>query len=285
MENSASQGNNYGLESWARLSAPTIAGVTIRDEGLPECRLEGYNAELKMAAEVQRHLFPAAGLENDAVSIRGFCLPALGVGGDYYDYFEMDDKHTALAIADVAGKGISAALLMSTVQASLRCQMSSSHIALPDVAAAINRVLLHSSEDNRFATIFFAEFDEVTRNFTFVNAGHNPPLLVRAIGGHSTVKLLTAGGPIVGVFLDQRYEQQTIQLQSGDVLISYTDGVTEALNMAGAEFGIDRLQSIALASLKLSSPETIDKIIREVLDWQGQVVQHDDITLVVAKVK
>lgn len=243
--------------------------------------------ELQMAAEVQRHLFPATGLENDAVSIYGYCLPAFGVGGDYYDYFEMDDKHTGIAIADVAGKGISAALLMSTVQASLRCQMSSSHIALSDVAVSINRVLQRSSEDNRFATIFLAEFDRATRGLTFVNAGHNPPLLVRpgATGTAAAVKLLTAGGPIIGIFLNQRYEQQTIQLQSGDVLIGYTDGVTEALNMAGAEFGIDRLQSIALASLNMSSPETIDQIIREVLDWQGQAVQHDDITLIVAKVK
>src|SRR5215212_230300 len=246
-----------------------------------------FARELQMAAEVQRHLFPATGLENGAVSIYGFCLPAFGVGGDYYDYFEVDDKYTGIAIADVVGKGISAALLMSTVQASLRCQMSSSHIALPDVAASINRVLQRSSGDDRFATIFFAEFDRVTRSLTFVNAGHNPPLLVRpgATGTSPTIKLLTTGSPIIGIFLNQRYEQQTIQLQSGDVLIGYTDGVTEAMNMAGAEFGIDRLQSIALESPKLSSRATIDNIIREVLDWQGEAVQHDDITLVVTKVK
>jgi sigma-B regulation protein RsbU (phosphoserine phosphatase) len=244
-------------------------------------------SELKMAAEVQRHLFPAAGLEDEALSIYGFCLPALGVGGDYYDYFQVEDRHIGIAIADVAGKGISAALLMSTVQASLRCQMSSSAISLPHVATSINHLLQRSTDENRYATIFFAEFDEATRNLTFVNAGHNPPLLVRAgsNGARADVKLLTAGGPIIGTFLDKRYEQETIQLVSGDVLIGYTDGVTEALNDAGEEFGLERLQSVAIESHEMSSPETTDKIVREVLNWQGQAVQHDDITLVVTKVK
>ena len=243
--------------------------------------------ELKMATEVQRHLFPATGLEDEALSIYGFCLPALGVGGDYYDYFEMDDQHTGIAIADVSGKGISAALLMSTVQASLRCQMSSSHVALHDVAASINRVLQRSTGDNRYATVFFADFDRAMHSLTFVNAGHNPPLLVRAgaNGAEASVSLLTTGGSVIGIFLNEHYEQETIQLQSGDVLIGYTDGVTEAMNIAGEEFGIDRLRAVAIESLKMSAKETTDKIIRDVLNWQGQAVQHDDITLVVTRVK
>jgi sigma-B regulation protein RsbU (phosphoserine phosphatase) len=276
--------------------------------------------ELVMAAEVQRHLFPADGLEDDALDIYGICLPALGVGGDYYDYFELDNRRTGIAIADVAGKGIAAALLMSTVQASLRCQLVSGHRSLANVVSSMNRLLRRSTGDGGYATFFVAEFDKATRGLTYVNAGHNPPMLFR--GRHiwrgkarelgevpgslpslpdtavetkagiavsqseePVVKLLTAGGPIIGTFLNEFYEQETIQLQSDDILVVYTDGVTEALNPAGVEFGEERLRSIMAESLRLSAHESARKIIGQVREWQGQASQHDDITLIIVKVK
>ena len=135
--------------------------------------------ELEMAAEVQRHLFPADGLEDDTLEIYGICLPALGVGGDYYDYFDTDDRQTCIAIADVAGKGIAAALLMSTVQASLRCQLISGDRSLVEVVSSMNRLLRRSTTDGGYATFFLAQFDKATHGLTYVNAGHNPPMLVR----------------------------------------------------------------------------------------------------------
>ena len=267
--------------------------------------------ELKMAAEVQRHLFPADGLENDALEIYGTCLPALGVGGDYYDYFEMDKRRTGIAIADVAGKGIAAALLMSTVQASLRCQLISQERSLGDVASAMNSMLRRSTDDRGYATFFFAEFDEATDDLTYVNAGHNPPMLVRggpgsqraaaellpvrrmgtsvglavSVSAEPVVRLLTTGGPIIGTFLDEPYEQEVIQLRRGDLLAVYTDGVTEALNPAGIEFGEERLRSILVECLQLSARKSVEVIIARVLEWQGVAPQHDDITLIVVKVK
>jgi sigma-B regulation protein RsbU (phosphoserine phosphatase) len=276
--------------------------------------------ELKMAAEVQRHLFPAGELEDDAVEIYGSCLPALGVGGDYYDYFKTDDRRTAIAIADVAGKGISAALLMSTVQASLRCQLSSKSKPLADIVSVMNKQLQRSTSDGGYATFFLAQFDKATGDLTYVNAGHNPPMLVRALsatalnseeflpaaGVHQspsstalatvarsvvsvveepTVTRLTTGGPIIGSFLNGTYEQETISTRSGDLLAVYTDGVTEALNPAGEEFGEGRLRSILVESLWLSAHETASKVVARVLEWQGQAPQHDDITLIVVKVK
>jgi sigma-B regulation protein RsbU (phosphoserine phosphatase) len=276
--------------------------------------------ELEMAAEVQRHLFPVDGLEDDALEIYGTCLPALGVGGDYYDYFHMDDRRTVIAIADVAGKGIAAALLMSTVQASLRCQFTSADRSLADVVSAMNRLLQRSTGEGSYATFFLAQFDKARRGLTYVNAGHNPPMLVRgplaslreagalldvpgtsrvlsnkAIGTNAglavsvveepVVSLLTTGGPIIGTFLNGPYEQETIQLQSGDVLAVYTDGVTEAVNPAGVEFGEERLRSILIESLRLPARESAKKVIAKVLEWQGQAPQHDDITLIVVKVK
>ena len=276
--------------------------------------------ELKMAADVQRQLFPADGLEDDVLEIYGTCLPALGVGGDYYDYFKTGNRRTSIAIADVAGKGISAALLMSTVQASLRCQLTTADRSLADVVSAMNSLLQRSTSDGGYATFFVAQFDKATRGLTYVNAGHNPPMLVRdgfnpsgeaanfldvpgtpgvlpnkAIGTNAglavsvieepVVRLLTTGGPIIGTFLNGPYEQETIQLQSGDVLAVYTDGVTEAVNPAGVEFGEEKLQSILIESLQLPVHESAKKVIAKVLEWQGQAPQHDDITLIVVKVK
>jgi sigma-B regulation protein RsbU (phosphoserine phosphatase) len=276
--------------------------------------------EMEMAAQVQRHLFPADGLDDDALEIYGTCLPALGVGGDYYDYFETADRRTSIAIADVAGKGISAALLMSTVQASLRCQLTSADKTLADVVSAMNILLQRSTSDGGYATFFLAQFDKETRGLTYVNAGHNPPMLVRgplaslgeagklidvpetlrvlsnkAIGTNAglavsvieepVVRRLTTGGPIIGTFLNGPYEQETIQLQSGDVLAVYTDGVTEAVNPAGVEFGEENLRSVLIESLRLPAHESAKKVIARVLEWQGQAPQHDDITLIVVKVK
>jgi sigma-B regulation protein RsbU (phosphoserine phosphatase) len=276
--------------------------------------------ELEMAAEVQRHLFPADGLEDDALEIYGACLPALRVGGDYYDYFDTDARRTCIAIADVAGKGISAALLMSTVQASMRCQLMSGEKSLADVVSSMNRLLQRSTGDASYATFFLAQFDNRTHGLTYVNAGHNPPMLVRALpalprdagellhapgvprllsnravgtgtgpaastAGEPLVRRLTTGGPIIGTFLDGPYEQETIQLQSGDVLVVYTDGVTEALNPAGVEFGEEKLRSTVVESLRLPARESAARVIAKVLEWQGRASQHDDITLIVVKVK
>jgi sigma-B regulation protein RsbU (phosphoserine phosphatase) len=282
---------------------------------------EGRTArELEMAAEVQRHLFPADGLEDDTLEIYGTCLPALGVGGDYYDYFDTDDHRTCIAIADVAGKGIAAALLMSTVQASLRCQLISGAKSLAHVVSSMNRLLRRSTGDRDYATFFLAQFDKRTHGLTYVNAGHNPPMLVRAVPASArdagellhvpgipqfssnraagtsarlavslaeepAVRRLTTGGPIIGTFLNGPYEQETIQLQSGDILVVYTDGVTEALNPEGVEFGEEKLRSIVVESLQLPARELAARVIEKVLEWQGRASQHDDITLIIVKVK
>jgi sigma-B regulation protein RsbU (phosphoserine phosphatase) len=276
--------------------------------------------EIEMAAEVQRHLFPADGLESDALEIYGTCLPALGVGGDYYDYFDTDDLRTCIAIADVAGKGIAAALLMSTVQASLRCQLTSGDRSLVEVVSSMNRLLRRSTTDGGYATFFIAQFDKATHGLTYVNAGHNPPMLVSSrvappakaaesyetagspryfsatatrrnvgfavpVAEEPVIRLLARGGPIIGTFLNGPYEQETIELQRGDILVVYTDGVTEALNPAGEEFGEERLRPIVVESRRLPARDVVKEIITKVLRWQGQAAQHDDITLIVVKVK
>jgi len=281
---------------------------------------QGIKRELEFAAEVQRRMFPAGGLEDASLEVYGACIPARGVGGDYYDYFVTEGGQIGIAIADVAGKGIAAALLMSTVQAMLRSQLISGVTLLTDLVSAMSRLLWQSTSDSGYASFFFCEFDKETRRLTYVNAGHNPPMVVRGVavvaaGGRGSlprqlpqrsrksaitgetrmasgvaqvevpITLLTTGGPIIGTFLDGAYEQATIQMESGDFLVAYTDGVTEALNPADAEFGEERLRSILVESTHLTARELTERIMASVKDWQRDAAQHDDITLVVAKVK
>jgi sigma-B regulation protein RsbU (phosphoserine phosphatase) len=294
---------------------------------------EGLRRELSLATEVQRRLFPAQPPVCDALELAGFCQPARGVGGDYYDFLALDDGQIGIAVADVAGKGISAALLMSIVQASLRSQAIAARGSLSDLVSTMNRLMYSSTNESSYATFFYAQFDEDARRLTYVNAGHNPPFLMRAgsaeedqagprlllrcnrgVGGAASTmreagagvavleapaaakveagekrarltRMLTSGGPVIGVFSDCVYEQETIQLERGDVLVAYTDGVTEALNPEGEEFGECRLERVLAASTRLSADEISSAIVERVRQWCGSAPQHDDLTFVVLKVK
>ncbi|HYY56000.1 MAG TPA: GAF domain-containing SpoIIE family protein phosphatase [Pyrinomonadaceae bacterium] len=301
---------------------------------------ERLRRELSVATEVQRRLFPAHPPEVASLELAGFCQPAREVGGDYYDFLSLDDGQIGLAVADVAGKGISAALLMSTVQASLRSQAIAARGTLSDLVSTMNRLMYSSTGAESYATFFYAQFDELSRRLTYVNAGHNPPFLMRprrearaegedlqtapayaarrlrasipvargeAPGAASAAAAavleapsdelsdasfaeesclrLTGGGPVIGVFRSCVYEQESVQLRSGDVLLAYTDGVTEAFNQEGEEFGEERLEELLRASLHLSAEEVRDRLVRGVRDWCTGAPQHDDLTFIVLKVK
>lgn len=305
---------------------------------------ERLRHELALAMEVQQRLFPALPPASDSLELSGFCQPAREVGGDYYDFLELDHGEIGIAVADVAGKGIAAALLMSMVQASLRSQAGMSATdgmgqPLADLVRAMNRLLWRSTGASSYVTFFYAQFDEATRQLTYVNAGHNPPLLLRAnkAGKHAmsqqrtslyinhyqratcapalhpeveadtmTAVLedpselimldhddsnaplclkLTAGGPVIGAFEDCYYEQETIQMQSGDLLVAYTDGVTEALNAEGEEFGEARLQETLASFTQLTADQARDSLLQRLRLWCEGTPQHDDLTFVVMRVK
>jgi sigma-B regulation protein RsbU (phosphoserine phosphatase) len=259
--------------------------------------------EVEIAATVQRRLFPERPPEISSLELAGVCHPARGVGGDYYDFLLLDQGKIGIAVADVAGKGISAALLMSTVQASLRSHAPTVNGKLTDLVAAMNHLLHVSTDANSYATFFFAQFSEDTRLLTYVNAGHNPPILMRAApatkakaasasadeseltDGDLRIGYLTTGGPVLGALARCAYEQEEIQMNSGDMLIAYTDGVTEALNDEGIEFGEQRLKHILTESGHLSVYQLTEKIVASVREWCGETPQHDDLTLVVMRVK
>jgi sigma-B regulation protein RsbU (phosphoserine phosphatase) len=252
---------------------------------------ERMRREMVMASEVQRRLFPEGPLASSRLDLAGLCLPAQGVGGDYYDFLSLRAGLVGLAVADVAGKGISAALLMSVVQASLRSQAGS--VSPTELVASMNRLLYRSAARNRFASLFYAEFDEATDLLTFVNAGHNPPLLWRRNGGlkpvtapgPALVQRLCTGGLVIGALAAVRYEQDVVQLADGDLLVAYTDGVTEAFDASGEEFGEDRLRVAIESAQGLSAAEVAQAIVEAVRAFSVDTPQHDDITLVVARVR
>jgi putative ABC transport system permease protein len=241
---------------------------------------EKLRRDLALAAEVQRRLLPEQAPETSIGSLAGFSIPARSVGGDYFDFIELGEKRFGIGIADVAGKGIAAALIMSVVQASLRIISSEGQIPLPELAARMNAFLYRSTPSNSYATFFYAEIDERSRRMNYINAGHNSPLLVRS----SVILELPASGTVLGLFPQMTFEDAAIDLESGDLLVAFTDGVTEALNPAGEEFGDGRLRQLLRRVAPLTAAEITTQISNELKTWIADAPQHDDLTVIVMKV-
>src|SRR5829696_3584658 len=251
---------------------------------------ERMRRELALAAEVQQRLLPSCAPKGAGMEIAGFCEPARGVGGDYYDFIDFDDKQLGVAIADVAGKGMPAALLMSTVQATLRSLTarngnngSASH-ELSSIVSKLNRLLFNTTNGEHYVTFFYATFDQTTQRLTYVNAGHNPPLYLQA-DSSAEFRELTSGGLVAGAFEHAVYEQETVQMKPNDLPFLYTDGLTEALNVEGEEFGADRIMETLKSIVSLSADQIRDVVARRVKDWCDGVSLYDDLTFVVMKVK
>jgi sigma-B regulation protein RsbU (phosphoserine phosphatase) len=253
---------------------------------------------LELAAEVQQRLFPSGAPQSAAFELAGYCRPARGVGGDYYDFLAFDGGSYGVTVADVSGKGMSAAILMSTVQASLRTQAAAGRIqtraegSVAALVAALNLLLCRSTGPSSYVTFFYMQVDERTRQMSYVNAGHNPPLLVRAArptqadGDETLCVKLRTGGPVIGLFENLTYEEGRLQLRSGDLVVAYTDGLTESLNIIEQEFGEGELCDLLIsAAADQSADEILAEVVRRVSDWSAGAPQHDDLTLVVLKVK
>jgi serine phosphatase RsbU (regulator of sigma subunit) len=241
---------------------------------------EKLRRDLALATEVQRRLLPDRPPDGHMAALAAVSLPARSVGGDYYDFIDVGDNRIGIALADVAGKGVAAALIMSVVQASLRILASEGDISMPQLAAKMNSFLHRSTASNSYATFFYAQIDERSRQLRYVNAGHLPPYLLRS----SDLQELSAGGAVIGLFPHMSYEEATIDLQSGDVLVAFTDGVTEALNANDEEFGDERLKALLRRLVHLPVQEIASKISEELRTWITDTSQYDDLTFVVMKV-
>lgn len=242
---------------------------------------ERANREMEIAREVQERLFPQEIPELPGAKIAGFCRPALGVGGDYYDVIDLGDGRVALAVGDVSGKGISAALLMASLRASLRGVTLDGPRDFAKLMHKVNRLVYEASASNRYATFFFASYDPATRKLECVNAGHNPPVVLR---GQETIRL-EADGPVVGLLPTAPYSEQSLTLQPGDLLVLYTDGISEAMTKDDEEWGDERMIAAARASLNKPASEVLDDIFAAADDFTAGAPQHDDMTLLVLKLE
>jgi len=238
---------------------------------------------VQIAQQVQERLFPRKPPHIPNLDCQGVCRPARGIAGDYYDFIALDGGHAGIAVADVAGKGLPAALLMASLQAALRSLVSVSDEGPATLARDLNAQMCALTEPTRFATLFWGVFDEQQRALAYVNAGHNPPLLFR--GGDGAVERLAAGGRPLGVFPNSEYRAGRVTLSRGDLLVVYTDGVTEAPDADEQEFGEERLQEYVRAHGDRSVDELCRGILRAVDAFRDGRPQQDDMTLVVARVR
>ena len=243
---------------------------------------EKLRRDLALAAEVQKRLLPERPPDRSATALSAVSLPARSVGGDYYDFLELGDHRVGIALADVSGKGVPAALIMAVVQASLRIVAADGEISLPQLAAKINDCVYRSTRSQSYATFFYAQLDETSGRLRYVNAGHLPPYLVRSrpVPGADPsapveIQELPASGTVVGLFPDMSYEEAAVDLRPGDVLVAFTDGVTEALNAADEEFGEERLKDLLRGVAPLAASEISARISTELRGWdQGHRTVH-----------
>jgi sigma-B regulation protein RsbU (phosphoserine phosphatase) len=265
------------------------AGLALENAYLTEnirreiAQRERLDRELEIARDVQQRLFPQKLPKVNGLDFAGYCRPAQGVGGDYYDFIHLATGSLGIAVGDVSGKGIAAALMMASLQASLRGQTIKPCDTLSEMIHHINGLVYEASAANRYATFFYAQYDPVTRKLRYVNAGHNPPMLRRKKGDDYEFLRLEEGGTVIGLFPDSPFKEAEIELQSGDILVAFTDGVSEAMNHAEEEFDEERLME-AIRNCPARSAAGISSHILERVDaFTAGADQHDDMTIVIIR--
>jgi sigma-B regulation protein RsbU (phosphoserine phosphatase) len=252
---------------------------------------ERLESELEIAREVQSLLFPKNVPDLKTLMLTGVCNPARVVSGDYYDFIRFDSS-VAFAIGDVAGKGISAALLMASIQSTMRMQLTAEMpgmtgnggaphaLSTAVMVSRLNKLLYANTSPEKYATFYFALYDEKTHLLTYTNAGHLQPILLRK----GVPELLEVTGTVVGAFPFSLYEEKTIPLAGGDVLVAYTDGMIEPENEYGEMFGEQRLTDLLAKNVDRDSPEIIARVMEAVLQWSGDAAElSDDMTMLVAR--
>ena len=253
-----------------------VEKVMLHEQLIAKKRLEG---QLEVARQVQLQLLPPRDPQLEGFDISAYNYPTEEVSGDYYDWVRIYDDQIGLVVADVSGKGVPAALLMAFLRASLRAAI---HIGYaPHISMAkVNYLLWESIERNQFVTAFYSVLDASNRTLAYTNAGHNPPLLLNADG---QARFIERGGLPLGMFKDTRYYEYYLPIESGQTLVIYTDGVTEATNTSDEEYGRERLERTARAGQHLSAKELIKFIHKDVLAWTDGQGANDDITFVIIK--
>ncbi|MBV9923580.1 MAG: SpoIIE family protein phosphatase [Acidobacteria bacterium] len=259
----------------------SVAAIRVENARLLEEHLEQqtYERELQLAREIQQRFQPSAPPAVAGYELQGISFPSYQIGGDYYDFIQCADGRLVVALGDVSGKGTSAALLMSSLHAAVHAQVASCR-AIRELVSAVNRYLADNTPANRFVTLFYAELDPLTGSLSFINAGHNPPIIAHEGG---TLEQLGAGGLPLGIVPDFDYREGRTQLRAGDVLVAYSDGVTEQTNPQGEEFGTVRLREVVARNLTRSAAGIRDKIEAALSTFAQGTPAGDDITLLIVK--
>lgn len=247
---------------------------------------EKFRQDVASASETQARLFPQNLPGMAHLDYCGICHPAEEVGGDYFDFLSIGENQLGIAVGDVSGKGLFAGLLMASLQARVQSLAPLHGESLGQFFSEINRSMYSSTASNRYATLFYALFDDTTRNMIYLNAGHTPPLLFRPAGKDSdyrTQKLSTHATPI-GLLAGGEYRAERIQLAPGDILVMFSDGLTEARDPDGREFGTERLEPLVNRFGERNAEELRDRILVEVECFRKGAPAQDDMTVIVSKV-
>jgi serine phosphatase RsbU (regulator of sigma subunit) len=247
-----------------------------------ELEMQKITRELEIAKDVQQKLLPQNAPEIDGLDYSGICIPADAVGGDYFDYFKINKEEIAFAIGDIAGHGLSSALLMAGLVGFVRSNAVVYNDDLKDFMDKVNVLMCGSTDGSRFATFFYSVYNSTIKTLHFVNAGHNPPLLYKS--KTKTFEELKTDGFIIGGISSFKYKDASINLGAGDFLLYYTDGITEAFNLKDEQFDVDRLKKVIEENYTLSSKEICGKIIESVKKHSEGREQADDMTLLAIKI-
>lgn len=280
-------GNQFNL-----VQNPTMVEILNAGRRAAEERKEAERRaalETEIARQVQARLFPQKLPVMKTLEYAGACIQARQVGGDYYDFLEFGPDHLGLVLADVAGKGVSGALLMANLQANLRSQYAMAIDDLPRLLTSVNRLFYKNTEESNYATLFFADYDDASRRLRYANCGHVPALLLRAGGSPENgsgmpaeVEWLPSTCTVVGMFDAWQCETEEVELAPGDTLVLYTDGVVEAPGSDGEEFGESRLLEVLKKHRNLPAEALLQTVVDSVRRFSDGE-QQDDITLVVTR--
>jgi sigma-B regulation protein RsbU (phosphoserine phosphatase) len=262
---------------FANQAAIALENARLHREAVEKEKME---REMELAASIQKTILPDTLPDVPGLVISGANRPTKQVGGDYFDVYPLADGRTAFCVADVSGKGVPAALLVSTVHACLHLLVPNNASDLPGLVARVNRHLVGFSSTRKFATLFIAVYDPAAGTLTYVNAGHNPGLWISPGG----VGLLPSGGVPVGMMPGVVHKQASIRVAPGDTILLYSDGITEALNGNDEEFGMERLTALAIAGRTEAPAEISRRIFGAVNDFTTGVAQYDDQTVLIARV-
>ena len=266
------------LTTLASVAAIRVENATLLEERFEKERIQN---ELELATEIQQRFQPSAPPLMDGYEFQGISFSCYEIGGDYYDFIEQHDGKMLIALGDVSGKGTAAALLMSSLHAAIHGQVAA-RTSLHQTVKSVNEYLAENTPTNRFVTLFIAELDPRTGVLNYINAGHNPPLVGHVDG---TVKQLESGGFPLGIIPSAEFEVGQTQLLSGEALVIYSDGVSEANNLKGDEFGMERLTQVVSKNLKSSASGLRDKVESALSAFTQTAPANDDITLVIVKRK